>query len=248
MTGNQPDPAAPDPFATDPFATGPAGSGPASSLCSWRDSAEPAEMCAQLLTGHPLGQILDAGGGEGFVTAYLMGSRAVETATVVDQSDHLLAQVPPPIRTKRGRLEDLGPEDGEFSTILVRQVLHYVESPETVLGRLRDRLQPAGAIYVGQLVAPDPASARWLGGAASWVSDTRRRVWTMDQLLATFARAGLRLERAAVVPQWQVLNRSAPPQPEHDEVRRLLRLTERDGTVCCRIFWLHALLRAEGSA
>lgn len=255
MTNDQPDPGLP--------------------LGTWRSSDKVADACAQLLTHHPLGRLLDAGGGEGFVTRYLMSYRAVETAVVVDQCDDILSQVPEPIQTKRGRLEDLGHDDGEFSTILVRQVLHYIQSPETVLGRLRRLLGPGGVIYVGQLVAPGPASARWLGDAAHWVSPTRHRVWTANQLVATFTQAGLRLEQAVMVPHWQALDEAAKAdhdptndnQADHDraegtpgrsraarssagctEVRRLLKVREHEGTLCCQVYWLHALLRAETHA
>ena len=217
----------------------------------WRESAEVAESCAQMLLEHRLGRLLDAGGGEGFVTAYLMRNRVVDEAVVFDRDETLLAEVPPPIQTKRGRLEHLDSSDGEFSTILIRQVLHYLDMPVATLRRVGGRLRPGGAIYVGQMVAPNPRAARWLGAAAGWVSPTRRRVWTVNQLLTTFATAGLVLEKAAVVPQRlpladRVRTSCVPACAPHDEIHSVLRVEDRRGTVTCRVYWLHALLRNGG--
>jgi ubiquinone/menaquinone biosynthesis C-methylase UbiE len=215
----------------------------------WRQSFLVAEACARLLLDHPLGRLLDAGGGEGMVTTYLMRSRKVDEAVVLDQNRGLLDQVPPPCHTKVGRIEDLGRSDGEFDTILLRQVLHYVASPEKALRTLRGRLRPGGAIYVGQMVAPNVNAATWLGTAANWVSAKRHRVWTVDQLLTRFASGGLSVEQASVVPHWQVLDDQAR---EHREsmpgaVKVALPVEDAPDGPYCRIFWLHALLRPTGS-
>jgi hypothetical protein len=148
----------------------------------------------------------------------------------------VLARVPPP--------EDLDTSDGEFETILMRQVLHYVGSPVVALRRLCGRLLPGGAMYVGQMVAPDADTARWLADAARWVSPSRYRVWTVDQLLVTFANAGLRLDKATVLSHWQPLSlRHGVRLTDH--ARRSMPVRRRHDAICCRVFWLHALLTPE---
>lgn len=213
----------------------------------WPGSAQVAEACAQLLLDHRLGRLLDAGGGAGILTGYLMNSRVVDAATVLDRHESVLAEVPAPIKTKHGRVEDLGDSDGEYTTILLRQVLHYVESPEMALRRLRNRLRPDGALYVGQIVAPDRVSARWLGQIANWVSPTRHRVWTADQLLVAFSQAGLGVRRATVAPHWQVIDKRARGHVESlsDRVRTTMPVEDRRGSVACRLYWVHALLTPE---
>jgi SAM-dependent methyltransferase len=228
---------------------------------AWRDSTLVAEACAQMLVGHHLGRVLDAGGGEGFVTAYLMRHRVVDEAIVFDPDETLLAEVPAPIQTRRGRLEDLDSSHGEFSTLLSRQVLHYLDEPAAILRRAGGRLRPGGAIYVGQMVAPDPHTADWLGRVAGWASPTRHRVWTADQLLTTFTRAGLSLQRAAVMPQRVTLadlasasdpagdpalyltGDPASDEPLEKTIQTKLSVRGRRGTLSCQVYWLHALLR-----
>jgi SAM-dependent methyltransferase len=210
----------------------------------WPRSATVAEVCAGLLRDHRLGRLLDAGGGTGLLTAYLLRGREVDSATVLDARASVLADVPAPILTRHSHLEELDDTDGEFGTILLRQVLHYVPSPDVALRRLRHRLAPEGALYVGQIVAPDQDCARWLGRAASWISPTRHRVWTADRLFATFERAGLALRGVATRPHWQALDRCDPRQLENPRWRApaAMPVQVRRGTVCCRLFWVHALL------
>jgi len=98
---------------------------------SWRDSVSVADECATLLHGRALGRLLDAGGGTGTLTRHLLGRYEVDDAVVLDLSP----QVPPTddVLVRQGRIEDLGAADGQFGTILLRQVLHYVHSPVAVL-------------------------------------------------------------------------------------------------------------------
>jgi SAM-dependent methyltransferase len=215
---------------------------------SWRESRGVAEQCAQLLRGRRLGRLLDAGGGEGFLTAYLLDRAADEIAgldthgldaIVLDEDEQLLSEVPPPIRTRRGRMEELGSVDGEFTTILLRQVLHYVRSPRVALRALVRRLRPDGALYVGQIVVADLDAAVWLAKSANWVSVTRRRVWTIDGLLKALVATGMCLEQVNLRSHWQELGRPSLARPAGPAN---LPLTTSEGTWMCQVHWLHALL------
>lgn len=213
----------------------------------WRESVEVAEHCARLLRGRRLGRLLDAGGGEGFLASYLMkrvtdlGSGLDATgfdAVVIDKDERLLSEVPQPIRTRRGAVEELDSVDGEFTTILLRQVLHYVRSPETALRVLSRRLRPDGALYIGQIVVADAGAADWLAHAAKWVSVARRRVWTIDHLLQTLVETGMCLEQVNLLSHWQELGTQKLILPGV----RSLPLVNSEGTWICRVHWLHALL------
>jgi SAM-dependent methyltransferase len=223
----------------------------------WPRSEVVAQGCVRLLSGRPLGRLLDAGGGAGLLTAYLLRTRVADTALVLDRDPVALAAVPPDIATRHGTIEDLTEADGRFSTILLRQVLHYSPEPDVTLRRLRDRLDPHGVLYVGQIVAPDPESAHWLGTAANWVSAKRSRVWTVDQMLGAFAAGGLRLKRATLLSRWQALDDqarghrfdrpdSAGTRPAAADapapVRAAMAIEERHGTMYARVCWFHALL------
>ncbi|MCI0689956.1 MAG: class I SAM-dependent methyltransferase, partial [Sporichthyaceae bacterium] len=209
---------------------------PDESPCPWPQSVHVAEACAALLLSHRLGTLLDAGGGAGYLTSYLLRSRVVDAATVLDCNESVLAQVTPPIQTRHGRLEELDAADGQYSTILLRQVLHYVDSPEQALRRVRQCLLPDGVIYVGQIVAPDTSSASWLAASANWVSPTRRRVWTVNQMLTTFTAADLCLAQATVLSHWQPLADRVRRNgvPHSVATQHCLPLHEHRGTTWCR--------------
>ncbi|GIH10877.1 hypothetical protein Rhe02_89440 [Rhizocola hellebori] len=200
-----------------------------------------AEHCVDLLQQHRIGRLLDAGGGDGYLPAYLHRRMASDAAaidaTVLDHDHRVLAQVPAPMRTVCGRLEDLDASTGQFGTILLRQVLHYVVCPDTALRTLGRRLESGGVLYVGQMVAPDPASADWLGNWANWISTTRLRVWTPDSLFDIFSTSGLLTERAKLVPYWQRLASAAGASPPRSPV------LGQDSPGFGRIHWLHATLR-----
>lgn len=215
---------------------------------AWPDSAEVAQACADLLSEHRLGRLLDAGGGAGLLTRYLLNRLpTASSALVLDAGAGVLADVPDPIMTRHGRLEDLTGADGEFDTILLRQVSHYLPAPEAALRLLAGRLRAGGVLYVGQIVAPDRDSAQWLGEAAHWISASRCRVWTADQLLVAFAQAGLELRRATLVPHWQPLDDDARDQVGSlpAAIARTMPMRDHQATLYCRLYWLHALLTPE---
>jgi SAM-dependent methyltransferase len=208
---------------------------------AWRTSEAVAEECSRLLGDHRLGRVLDAGGGSGVLTGYLLRHREADDACVLDTDPGPLAEVVPPMTAKHGRIEDLTAADGPFDTILLRQVLQYVDEPVATLRRVADRLADGGIVYVGQLVTPDPESARWLAQRARWVSPTRRRVWTVDHLLVTLGQAGLHLNRATLVPHWQPLT----VHTGASAVRGTMPVRATLGVVQGRVSWLHATLTPE---
>jgi hypothetical protein len=196
-----------------------------------------------MLRDQHLGRLLDAGGGEGFLSSYLMNRRPVDEAVVYDHDPCVLAGVPAPITTVCGRLEELDGSHGSFSTILLRQVLHYFATPQPVLRRIAQRLLPHGQLYVGQIIATDEPAAHWLGENAFWISPPRQRVWTIDDLLTTFSGAKLTMERAVVVPHWQRLHNVVYVEDSN----RFLRIASADAGeergVFARVLFVHALLR-----
>jgi SAM-dependent methyltransferase len=196
---------------------------------TWRQRPSVAEQCVRLLRGHRLGRLLDAGGGEGQLAAHVTDRAHADQvagleATVLDRDPAALAQVPRHLHTVCGRIEDIDCAGPAYRTILVRQVLHYLDAPDAALRLMSERLDAGGLIYIGQMVALDPGSAEWLGTRANWRSCARQRVWTSEALLDTVAAAGLSPRRMVLVPYWQELASS--------RARRQ-----------ALVHWLHAVLR-----
>ena len=208
----------------------------------WPESDEVAQKCIELLAGHQIGRLLDAGGGRGLLAARLGRTYRNCCITVLDPDGSALAAVPQQYDTKRCRIEDLGLADGFYSTILLRQVLHYVAEPIGVLTTLLNRLAATGVMYVGQIVAPDAECGRWLGRHAEFVSAERRRIWTADELTGALVCAGLVARRVIVSPHWQPLERVRGRAPHADRPLHAMPVIRVNDTDVCRVFWFHAVV------
>jgi SAM-dependent methyltransferase len=165
----------------------------------WVRDSSVAAHAVSLLRGRPLGDVLDAGGGTGALAQALTEALDWRSALVVDASDAMLHFVPAHFDARVSRLEDLR-DVGTFDTVLLRQVLHYLEDPAEVLYGLRRALRLGGRFYVGQIVAPDQLCAQWLADISQHVSPNRRRIWTVNTLVSLLADTGFRLESAAIHP------------------------------------------------
>jgi SAM-dependent methyltransferase len=169
----------------------------------WSVSERVAVECARLFEDADLGRLLDAGGGTGSLSGFLGKVRDVLEVVVLDESPAMLAKVPAGCTKWQGRLEDLRAEhpDEFFDTILLRQVLHYLDDPVSVIRKLNAHLRPGGTLYVGQLIAPSALSAEWLVNVARYLSPRRRRVYTCESLVHTMLLGGDAMLRASLTPQ-----------------------------------------------
>lgn len=174
----------------------------------WVLDPDIADGAISLLREAPLGDVLDAGGGTGALAAAIADALEHRSVLVMDASEAMLRQVPNTFATRHSRIEDLKEID-EFDTILLRQVLHYTQRPEQLMSTLRAALRSAGRLYVGQVVAPNAASAEWVANIGSRISPNRRRVWTVDSLVSWL------LEN-----KWDMLDARLQPFP--DDVRTLV--------------------------
>ncbi|MEV6349781.1 methyltransferase domain-containing protein [Actinoplanes sp. NPDC051851] len=223
---------------------------------NWSSSPEVAAAAVQLLTDRDLGSLLDAGGGTGFLADYVVGRLGAARTVVLDESLGMLSHVPPGLVRVAKAIEALDASDGMFDTILLRQVLHYVEDPADVLRVLSGRLAASGVMYVGQIVAPDPVAADWLQSVARAMSPNRRRVWTPVSLLSLISRSGLSLTRGSIVPHVDALSswvsRSAQQVDPREWERLLGTLTpelcsamdiqHRGAGLQYRLYWMHCLV------
>lgn len=165
----------------------------------WVHDTQILDHAFRLLSRRRIGDLLDAGGGTGALSYAIHQELGCASAVVVDASQDMLRQVPAPLQTKHAYLDDflLG-SDTEFDTILLRQVLHYLDdAPATVAG-LASRLRPGGRLYISQSFVRTPAAAAWLAGILSTLSPAKRRFFHLAELRALLPSHDLALERHAL--------------------------------------------------
>ena len=123
-------------------------------LRSLHSSDATVEGALRKLLGSPLGRLLDVGTGTGRMAELFEPAAAAVVA--LDNSPEML-------RLARARLQHLTPgrvelvqgdlaalpfADAAFDTVLFHQVLHYAQSPETVLGEAARVTRPGGRVAI----------------------------------------------------------------------------------------------------
>ena len=226
----------------------------------WSNDEYIASHALDLLKGHHIGNLLDAGGGTGALSRFITESFDSSSALVVDPSSEMLKRVPSHIRTLQSSIEDFDPTNQQFDTILLRQVLHYSDAPQDVLEKLKKILNKGGRIYIGQIVAPDYNSSQLLNGIAQKLSPNRRRVWTVEGLLTATFSVGLRLIEAKLhsfrddIRSWS--NRRVMDLDENQlidsvraslspQLRNVLGIKEEGNSLSFEVLWCHALFKVD---
>lgn len=144
---------------------------------------------------------LELGPAEGEMTQYLVDN--FEKLTVVEGSGELLAQIPS--RSSLNKVHSLFEEfkpDREYNTIIMEHILEHVDSPVTLLTKVKKWLMPGGKILIG---VPNGNSIHRLVAVKMGLLEHscelnprdhalgHRRVYTPDTLRADLQKAGLHL-------------------------------------------------------
>ncbi|MCC6999169.1 MAG: metalloregulator ArsR/SmtB family transcription factor [Deltaproteobacteria bacterium] len=151
-----------------------------------------------LAVSSDLGDVLDAGSGDGTV-AELLAPRA-RRVVCVDRSEAMIAAARrrlagrAQVRCEVGDLAALAEADASFDLALCLNVLVHVESPPRVLAELQRVLRPGGRLTLVTLAAHRHAAA-----AAEW--GHRHLGFAPRALARLLARAGLEVESCAVTSQ-----------------------------------------------
>jgi ubiquinone/menaquinone biosynthesis C-methylase UbiE len=226
----------------------------------WSTDEYIASHAIELLKNHQIGDLLDAGGGTGALSRFITKSFDFTSALVVDPSGEMLTRVPSHIQTNRASIEDFDPLNRQFDTILLRQVLHYTDTPREVLEKLKTILRKNGRLYIGQIVAPDNSSSQLLNSIGQQLSPNRKRVWTLEGLLTFALSGGLQLVEARLhsfrddLRSWisrrvvdvdedqlvDSIRASLSPQ-----LRSIMGMKERRNSLSFEIIWCHALFKAD---
>lgn len=144
-----------------------------------------------------VGDLLDAGGGTGFLSCYLYHhlKSKFKTISLVDISRNMLDEAERkddyPVKTYNSSIETFCQlTTQKFDTILIRQVLHYVDDVNVVISLLKNVLSDNGIIYVGQILVEDEESKDWHDELMKDISKNRRRTFVYDDFINLFTQNG----------------------------------------------------------
>lgn len=150
-----------------------------------------------------LGDVLDAGGGTGFLSYYLSNKIALSSMTIVDSSDNMLKKAKerlPQATIINSSIEMYCRKNSrEFDTILARQIFHYVDDVNTVIDLLKERLKQDGLLYIGQFVVPDAASDEWHENFIKNISKNRKRSFILKNFLDLFSKNGFCINKIETI-------------------------------------------------
>ena len=148
-----------------------------------------------LLSKKTAGNLLDAGGGTGYLSHFLSKHIEFESVYLVDISDDMLKEAERKnygAKIFNSSIESFCEETKEkFDTILIRQVLHYVEDVNKIFSLLRSVLKNDGLIYVGQYLRTDNDCREWHYELAKEISKNRRRTMLYKEFLEYVYQNGL---------------------------------------------------------
>ena len=148
-----------------------------------------------LLSKKTVGNLLDAGGGTGYLSHFLSKHIEFDAIYLVDICDDMLKEAERKnygAKIFNSSIESFCKEVKiEFDTILIRQVLHYVEDVNKIFSLLKSVLKTNGLIYVGQYLKTDNDCRDWHYELAKEISKNRFRTMLYSELLEYLYHNGL---------------------------------------------------------
>lgn len=144
-----------------------------------------------------LGNILDAGGGTGFLSQYLSDRIPYTSITIIDSSTNMLKKAKkriPHAMTINSSIESYCNSNiQQFETIIARQILHYVDDVNVIISLLKEKISNDGIIYIGQFVVPDKESDKWHENFIKKISKNRKRSFVYNDFLDIFLQNGFEI-------------------------------------------------------
>lgn len=155
---------------------------------------------ANFLCQHNIGQVLDAGGGTGYLSWYLYQQfkGKIGSISLVDTSRNMLDEAEKKhnnlINTHNVSIETFCKvTTNKYDTVLLRQVLHYVDDVDEILKSLKSTMKNDGLMYIGQFVTHDEECKKWHDELMKSISKNRRRSFTQDELINYVKRNGFEI-------------------------------------------------------
>lgn len=144
-----------------------------------------------------LGDILDAGGGTGYLPYYLIKKMPATSVTIVDSSINMLQKarerLPEAVILNETIEAYCSAKNKKFDTILARQIFHYVDDVSLIIMLLKDKLKNDGILYVGQFVVPDNQTSIWNDLLMKGISSNRKRSLVINDFIDLFIKNGFRV-------------------------------------------------------
>jgi len=151
---------------------------------------------------YQIGDLIDCGGGTGYLSWYLYKNlkKAFNSISLVDISKNMLdeaeAKLDYPVKTFNSSIETFCKmTTKKYDTILLRQVLHYVDDVDVLINLLNNILKENGKIYVGQIVVQSEEAREWHDELMKDISKNRRRTFLFENLSEIFRNNGFEIER-----------------------------------------------------
>lgn len=152
-----------------------------------------------------IGDLLDCGGGTGYLSwrLYQERKKTISSISLVDISSNMLDEARKkhdfPVVTFNSSIETFcGMTTKKYDTILLRQVLHYVNDVSEIVCLLRNILKDDGKIYVGQFIVQDEESREWHNELMKDISKNRKRTFLFDELSNCFTKNGFVIEKCVL--------------------------------------------------
>lgn len=157
-----------------------------------------------------LGDLLDAGGGTGYLSYFLSTKFNCESISLVDSSSSMLEKAREKnfqVKTFNSSIEEFCEKTNmRFKTVLIRQVLHYVDDVDKVILALKSVLNENGVIYAGQILMENEDCGEWHDTLIKEISANRRRTFLIENFNEIFIRNGLEIVKKEITVLSENLN------------------------------------------
>ena len=130
--------------------------------------------------------LIDVGCGTGFLPYCLNAIYPIPNITLLDLSPNMLEIAKrrlPQANVINNSLEEYAEiTQDQYSTVIMRQVLHYIEDPIAAMECVKKLLKTHGRVYIGQFTVRDDLSDEWHAKLIRLISVNKRRSFTIDKL------------------------------------------------------------------
>ena len=130
--------------------------------------------------------LIDVGCGTGYLSYFLNDIHPIPSVTLLDLSPNMLEiakERMPGAIVVNDTLENYALKSSKrYETVIMRQVLHYVDDPVIAMLSVKRLLDSHGKVYIGQFTVKDEASNNWHERLIKLISVNKKRSFTLHKL------------------------------------------------------------------